>query len=151
MVKRCMAPGCSNTHSHRVSLFKLLSDAIYNTSGKTKYSGHELSRKLPNTWLFVVTILLRTVLRSTRHLLLSLGWTKGAGWSLEQFRQYSHDHPWLRYALVSLRRDHLAKEQQMLVQWLVMRVVGGILKSKCWVDFQTVLSKTVTYKVPGLL
>ena len=61
-----------------------------------------------------------------------------------QFRQYSIDHPLLRYALANLGRDYCAKEQLMLVQWLVMRMAGGILKSKCWIDLKTILRKTGT-------
>ena len=69
---------------------------FYDISGKSRYSGCKLSGRLPSTRFFVATILLRIVLRSTWHLLLSLGWRKGGGWSLELFQQYSTDHPWHR-------------------------------------------------------
>ena len=100
-------------------------------SGKSKCNGCELGGRLLNIWYFVVTILLRTVLRWTRCLLHSLEGTKGAGWSLEQFWQYSIDHPRLRYVLANLSRDHRAEEQLML-QGCIQDFWKGAKKWKKW-------------------
>ena len=99
MVNRYVAPWCSNTAI--TTLFKFPSDVLR----KWKYSQPELSERLPSTCTFVVTILLRTVLRLIWRLRLSL---ESRGWNLLQFQQYS-DHPPLRGTLTSLRRDHHEK------------------------------------------
>ena len=67
---RCVAAGCSTTPSDRVSL-SFPAMVFQDVNGKSKFSGSELSGRLPSTLTFVVTTLLRTALRSIRHSLLS--------------------------------------------------------------------------------
>ena len=110
MVNRSVTAECSNTPSNHVT-----------QTGRSKCSGCKLNGRLPNSHFFVATILLRTVWSLNGCLHLSLELRKGGGWSLDQFQQYSINHPRLRYALAGLRSNPRAKGQVMLMHCLVMR------------------------------
>ncbi len=64
---RCVAAGCSNTPSNKVSLFKFPKDA--GLSGKNKFNEQELNGR---PLMFVVNISLQISLRSTQLLLLKV-------------------------------------------------------------------------------
>lgn len=104
MVNRCVAAGCSNTPSDRVSLFKFLEMAPWDGSGKDKSSEAELNGRRRINRFSVATILLKTALKWTVRLLHNSGWRKGDNWSPTLFLPSFPGHPSLVHALVWQRR-----------------------------------------------
>ena len=77
MVNKSMAVGCFNTPSDCESLFKLPSNSVLRCKWEKQVQRTQAQWKVPTTCIFVVTVLLRTVLRSIQHLLLSLESRRG--------------------------------------------------------------------------
>ena len=115
MVNRFVAHGYSNTPSNRVTLFKFPSDAFLLCSWEKQVQQTQAQWKAIEH-SFLCSDHLSS---SNRHVHLSLELRKGGGSSLEQFKQYSIDHLWLRYILLGLRSYPSQKKTSDAYAWLV--------------------------------
>ena len=113
-----MAAGCFNTPSNHVSVFKFPRDGVLRQKWEKQVQSTRSQWKaihVPCIHFFIASTSQMNVWRLTKHLLLTLGWTKGGGWSMEWFQQYftyiSHIYPRLRCALARVRRDGCGKGQ----------------------------------------
>ena len=146
MMNRCVAPGCSNIRSNRVSLFKFPSNAILRRNQEkqvqwmqawlnaTKHSV-PCSDHFTEDCYEVDSVLASQFGMSKRSrlkpgaVLTVFHWPSTVQVCISKPQERSSCKPQERSS---------CKRTLTLAQWWVRRMVGGVLKSKRWVDHKTV-------------